>query len=135
MVLWWLLVDLPNILAVTDRLETWLVPIERSFQGLSVAIETVRIDGELMEIWLNEVCDSMVYHYTKRVTLARLLANEGPAICVVHLNRYFVIPLWYYLVVTFCDKQELLDYVLLSIYEWLVRIGLVTKMTHQVIVY
>ena len=31
----------------------------------------------------------MVYHYTKRVTLARLLANEGPAIYVVHLNRYF----------------------------------------------
>ena len=34
----------------------------------------------------------MVYHYTKRVTLARLLANKGPAIYVVHLNRYFVIP-------------------------------------------
>jgi len=32
--------------------------IERSFQGLSVAIETVRIDEELMEIWPNEVCDS-----------------------------------------------------------------------------
>jgi len=25
----------------------------------------------------------MVYHYTKRVTLARLLANEGPAIYIV----------------------------------------------------
>ena len=58
MVPWWLPVDLPNISAVTDRLETWLVPIERSFQGLSVAIKTVRIDGELMEIWLNEVCDT-----------------------------------------------------------------------------
>ena len=34
----------------------------------------------------------MVYRYTKRTTLARLLANEGPAIYVVHLNRYFVIP-------------------------------------------
>jgi len=34
----------------------------------------------------------MVYYYTKRATLARLLANEGPAIYVVHLNRYFVIP-------------------------------------------
>ena len=33
-----------------------------------------------------------VYYYTKRATLARLLANEGPAIYVVHLNRYFVIP-------------------------------------------
>jgi len=34
----------------------------------------------------------MVYHYTKRATLAKLLANEGPAIYVVYLNRYFVIP-------------------------------------------
>jgi len=32
--------------------------IERSFQGLSVAIKTVRIDEELMEIWPNEVCDT-----------------------------------------------------------------------------
>jgi len=31
----------------------------------------------------------IVYHYTKRATLARLLANEGPAIYIVHLNRYF----------------------------------------------
>ena len=43
----------------------------------------------------------MVYHYTKRVMLARLLANKGLAIYVVYLNRYFVIPPWYYLVVTF----------------------------------
>ena len=57
MVPWWLPVDLPNISAIIDRLETWLVPIERSFQGLSVAIETMRIDEELMEIWPNEVCD------------------------------------------------------------------------------
>jgi len=35
----------------------------------------------------------MVYHYTKRAMLARLLANKGPAIYIVHLNRYFVIPL------------------------------------------
>jgi len=27
-------------------------------QGLSIAIETVRIDEELMEIWPNEVCDT-----------------------------------------------------------------------------
>jgi len=37
-----------------------LVSIERSFQGLSIAVETVRIDEELMEIWLNEVCDRIV---------------------------------------------------------------------------
>jgi len=35
----------------------------------------------------------MVYHYTKRAMLARLLVNEGLAIYVVYLNRYFVIPL------------------------------------------
>ena len=58
----------------------------------------------------------MVYHYTKRATLARLLANKGPAIYVVHLNRYFVISLWYYLVVTFCDKQVLL-FLLLDLYS------------------
>ena len=34
----------------------------------------------------------MVYYYTKRVMLVRLLANKGPAIYVVYLNRYFVIP-------------------------------------------
>jgi len=31
--------------------------MERSFQGLFVSIETVRIDEESMEIWPNEVCD------------------------------------------------------------------------------
>jgi len=54
---WWLLVDLSNISANTDRFEAWLLSIERSFQGLSIAIETVRIVKELVEIWLNEVCD------------------------------------------------------------------------------
>jgi len=33
--------------------------IKRSFQGLSVAIETVRIVEELVEIWPNEVCDTL----------------------------------------------------------------------------
>ena len=50
MVLWWLPVDPPNISAIIDCLKTLLVSIERSFQGLSVAIETVRINEELMEI-------------------------------------------------------------------------------------
>jgi len=31
--------------------------IKRFFQGLSVAFKTIRIVKELMEIWLNEVCD------------------------------------------------------------------------------
>ena len=33
----------------------------------------------------------MVYHYTKRATLTRLLGNVGPAIYVVLLSKYFVI--------------------------------------------
>jgi len=32
--------------------------IKRSFQELSIAIKTMRIVKELMEIWPNEVCDS-----------------------------------------------------------------------------
>jgi len=31
-----------------------------SFQGLFIAIETVRTVKELVEIWPNEVCDSFV---------------------------------------------------------------------------
>jgi len=33
---------------------------KRSFQGLSVAIETMRIAKELIEIWPNEVCDTPI---------------------------------------------------------------------------
>ena len=33
----------------------------------------------------------MVYYYTKRAKLTRLLGNVGPAIYVVLLNKYFVI--------------------------------------------
>ena len=57
MVLWWLLVDLPNILAITDCFEMWLVSIKRSFQGLLGAIKTMGIIEELMEIWPNKVCN------------------------------------------------------------------------------
>jgi len=45
-------------LAITDCFETLLVSIERSFQGLSGAVETMGIVKELMEIWPNEVCDN-----------------------------------------------------------------------------
>ena len=37
----------------------WLVLIERSFQGLSVAVENVGIVKKLVEIWPNKVCDSV----------------------------------------------------------------------------
>jgi len=41
-----------------DHLETWLVSTERHFQGLSGTIRTIEIIEELMEIWLDEVCDN-----------------------------------------------------------------------------
>ena len=59
--------------------------------------QVYKVMSKLLEI-LSQLCYGpvvtycMVYHYTKRATLARLLANKGPAIYVVHLNRYFVIP-------------------------------------------
>jgi len=34
--------------------------IERYFQGLSGVVKTVGIVKELMEIWLNEVCDILI---------------------------------------------------------------------------
>ena len=37
-----------------------MVSIKRSFQGLFVAVETVRIVEELVEIWPNEVCDILI---------------------------------------------------------------------------
>jgi len=57
MVPWWLSTDLPDISADIDHLETWLVSIERSFQGLSRAVEIVEIVKELVKVGLNEVCD------------------------------------------------------------------------------
>jgi len=36
--------------------------IKRSFQGLSIAIDTMRIVEELVEIWPNEVCDTLVVY-------------------------------------------------------------------------
>ena len=75
MVPWWLPVDLPNISANTDCFETWLVSIKRSFQGLSVAIETVKIVEGLMEIWPNEVCDNISFFFwcRKRQVLSHLV--------------------------------------------------------------
>jgi len=40
-----------------------LASIERSFQGLSGAVETMGIVKELMEIWPNEVCDTTSWNY------------------------------------------------------------------------
>jgi len=54
------------------------------------AVFTMHIRAYVSQLYYGPVVTyCMVYHYTKR---ARLLANEGPAIYVVHLNRYFVIP-------------------------------------------
>jgi len=35
--------------------------IERSFQELSGAVKTMRIIKELIEIWPNEVCDTVMW--------------------------------------------------------------------------
>ena len=92
MVPWWLPVVLPNILAIIDCLETWLVSIERSFQGLSIAIETVRINEELMEIWPNEVCDSLRWNSTVS-SGAETLEVDSQELCLrlypFHLMRYW----------------------------------------------
>jgi len=72
MVPWWLPVDLPDILANIDRFKALLVSIERSFQGLSVAIETMRIVEELVEIWPNKVCDTVAE------PIHELLPSYGP---------------------------------------------------------
>ena len=51
---------------VEELVEIWLNEVcdkkvfSRSFQGLSVAIETVRIAKELIDIWPNEVCDTPI---------------------------------------------------------------------------
>jgi len=51
--------------------------IERSFQGLSVAIETMRIVKELVEIWPNEVCDRS-FLLLRAVRLANSKARIKP---------------------------------------------------------
>ena len=59
----------------------WLVSIENSFQGLSIAIETVRINEELMEIWLNKVCDKerILYINLEEEVLRRNQVKERKA--------------------------------------------------------
>ena len=47
-------------MAIIDFLETWLALIERSFWGLFIALETMRIVEELIEIWPNEVYDTIL---------------------------------------------------------------------------
>jgi len=53
--------------------------IERSFQGLSVVIKTVRIVEELVEIWLNEVCDRKTRKKLEKIErqMAREEENDG----------------------------------------------------------
>ena len=72
MVTWWLPVDLLNISANIDYLKMCLASIERSFWGLSVAFETVRIVEELMEIWLNEVCDKNESNFSKMISVMNI---------------------------------------------------------------
>jgi len=52
--------------------------IEKSFQRLSIAIETVRIVEELMEIWLNEVCDRLSAPFLQQCKLPVKEGAEQP---------------------------------------------------------
>ena len=66
-------------MANTDHLETWLVLIKRSFQGLLGAVETVGIK-ELMGLWPNEVCDRILQEEkeeTEQKELEILRINGG----------------------------------------------------------
>ena len=76
MVTWWLPVNLLNISANINHLETWLTSIKRSFWGLFVAFETVRIIKELIEIWLNEVCDKNTWKNRKNLENTKELVDE-----------------------------------------------------------
>jgi len=51
----------------------WLVSIKGSFQGLLEAIKIIRIIEELMEIWLNEVCDTRQLNFHWLWELLQLL--------------------------------------------------------------
>ena len=65
-----------------------------SSTAISIASQATRL-GKGSSVMVSQLCYEpvvtycMVYHYTKKATLARLLANEGPAIYIVYLNRYF----------------------------------------------
>ena len=71
--------------------------IERSFQGLSGDVETVGIVKELMEIWLNKVCDTPTQPLTKitpytlkRISFTISKASEMKARVkeAVHINLH-----------------------------------------------
>ena len=87
MVTWWLPVDLLNILADIDYLETWLASIKRSFWGLSIAFKTMRIVKKLMEIWSNKVCNILFssFHSAFPLLLDQLLL---PGILLLVLSIY-----------------------------------------------
>ena len=113
MVTWWLPVDLLNISANIDHLKTWLTSIKRSFWGLFVAFKTVGIVEELMEIWLNEVCDITSSLGSSSVEVIKIFGilwryscSFSPAFCKLssdshvsspwvypfHLTRYLFFP-------------------------------------------
>ena len=64
-----------DISAIIDCLKMWLVSIKRSSQGLLGAINNMRKFEELMEIWLNEVCNNNIF--TKLSLLATILYSTN----------------------------------------------------------
>ena len=74
----------------------WLVSIKRSFQGLSVAIETVRIVKELMEIWPNEVCDitlSLGSSSIEKLFCFLVYSEDIPAAFCLHFVNSLQVPM------------------------------------------
>ena len=84
--------DPQNLLSMTLDVPLQ-VPYSKMHCLRSIIVPIWSLIGTLSQLCHGPVVTyCMVYHYTKRATLARLLANKGPAIYVVHLNKYFVIP-------------------------------------------
>ena len=80
-----------NILVDIDCLKTWLALIRRSFWELSIVFETMRIVKELMEIWLNEVCDTLI---PSRTMWIRCSMEQSTTITVPWPLHTIELPLW-----------------------------------------
>ena len=80
----------------TDRLEVVLVAIERSFQGLFVAIETVGIIEELVEIQPNEVRDitpSLGSSSVEKLSCFLIYSEDIPAAFCLHFVNFLQVPM------------------------------------------
>ena len=80
-------------MANIDQLKTWLASIKRSFQGIFVAIETMGIVKELMEIWLNEVCDITPSLGSSSIEKLLVYSEDIPAAFCLHFVNFLQVPM------------------------------------------